>query len=157
MRAPRERKGEDNAQMPVLDQGQGNAAEVYTAVGRPRRGPKTLVADLGGRHKRRSASEHPRHAPRRAPSEGQPGKRLERLGHQHRVGRRDGRSQRQPEKHRKWQNEEWQREADRKDGEKEFCLAQCQGRPRVKRQSHHDGPGTGYHRGNWRGGAGDDP
>ena len=46
---------------------------------------------------------------------------------------------------------------DWKEREKEFCLAQCQNRPRVKRQSHQDVLGTGNHRGNWRGDARDDP
>ena len=52
-----------------------------------------MVADLVGRHQKRNASEHPRHEQR--PSESQLEKQEERRCHQHRAGRRDGRSQRQ--------------------------------------------------------------
>ena len=63
--APRERT---TPQTPVLvNQGQGNATEVNTAVrGGQRRGPKTMVADLGGANTKGEAPANtPRHAQRR--------------------------------------------------------------------------------------------
>ena len=95
VRASRENGGEDNAQIPVLYQGQGNATEANTAVRAAAHRTEDHSGGFEGANQRRSASEHPRHAQRRGSSEGQPEKRMERQGRQHRVGRRDGRSQRQ--------------------------------------------------------------
>ena len=77
VRAPRESGREDNAQIPVLlDQGQGNATEVNTAVRASRAEDRRPWWRIWWcEHQRRSASEHPRHEQRRGPSEGQPGKR----------------------------------------------------------------------------------
>ena len=89
VRAPRESGREDNAQIPVLlDQGQGNATEVNPAVRAAAQRTEDHSGGFGGRHQRRNASEHPRHAQRRGPSEGQPETQLGRRGHQHRAGRR---------------------------------------------------------------------
>ena len=94
VRAPRESGGEDNAQIPLLlDQGQGNATEVNTAVRAAAQRTEDHSGGFGGADT--NASEHPRHAQRRGPSEGQPEKQLERRGHQHRAGRRGGRGLRQ--------------------------------------------------------------
>ena len=121
---------------------------VHSSQGGRAEDPKPWWRTWWSRHQRRSASEHPRHAQRRGPPEGQLVMQFKQLGHQRRAGRRDGRSQKQRGGHREWQNEEWQRDcrrADWKEGEKEFCLVTETKPPRR--------PGTGYQRGNLQVGA----
>ena len=74
VRAPRER-GEDNAQV-LLNQGQGNATEVNTAVWAAAQRTEDHSGGFGGADTKGEApSNTPRHAQHRGPSEGQPGKR----------------------------------------------------------------------------------
>ena len=69
MRAPRERGREDNAQIPVLlDEGQGNAARVYTAVRAAAQRTKDHCGGIGGAN---TTGEAPANTPGMPSVEGQ--------------------------------------------------------------------------------------
>ena len=75
VRAARESGGEVNAQIPVLPR-QGNATEVNTAVRAAAQRTEDHSGGIGGANTKGGAPANtPRHAQRRGPSEGQPGKR----------------------------------------------------------------------------------
>ena len=73
VRAPR--VGEDNAQIPaLLDQGQGNATEVNTAVRTAAQRTEDHSGGSGGANTKGEAPEHPRHPQHRGQSEDQFGR-----------------------------------------------------------------------------------
>ena len=156
------RAARDNAQIPVLlNQGQGNATKVNTAV---RAAAQRTEYHSGGFGAANTKGEAPANTPGMHSVEGHlkvslgSGENdevisIELAGVTEGVrgsegNTRDGRAKSDS----KTVNQQIEKKV-----RKNFCLAQCQSRPRVKRQSHQDVPGTGYHTGNWRGGARDDP